>query len=203
MADQRGLRDATELPPTYRAHRTVDLKKDRKFAVAIQSIFALVALIAVGAAIVLGLPLGSRWSALLTVLVTLLACVVYMAVHEVTHGVALHLLTGVRPSYSVRFPFLTTGNCAYLTRRSAVIVALAPAVFWGSVLVAALLVLPQDYRLTAYVLLALNFTGSAGDYVEVYLVSQQQPDALVQDDGNKLHIFVPEGPRLFDGPSSS
>ncbi|WP_211219896.1 DUF3267 domain-containing protein [Glaciibacter superstes] len=84
-----------------------------------------------------------------------------MAVHEATHGVVLQTLTTVKHSYAVRFPFLTTGNHAYLTRRSAIVVALAPAVIWGILLVAALLALPQDYLLTAYILLALNFAGSA------------------------------------------
>jgi hypothetical protein len=89
----------------------------------------------------------------------------------------------------------TFAMSAYLTRRSAVIVALAPAVLWGIVLVAALFIVPQDYRLTVYILLALNFAGSAGDFVEVYVVSRQQPDALIQDDGNKVLVFVPQDPR--------
>jgi hypothetical protein len=40
---------------------------------------------------------------------------------------------------------------------------------------------------------ALNFAGSVGDCVEAYVVSRQQPDALVQDDGDKVHVFVPHG----------
>lgn len=168
MRDQARLRDTAELPPAYRAHRTVDLKKDRKFAVAVQGLFVLVALFAIAAVLLLDLPLVSRWGPIVTIPVTLLACLVYMAVHEATHGVVLQLLTKVRPSYAVRFPFLTTGNRAYLTRRSAVIVALAPGIIWGIVPLVALLTLPADYRLTAYILLALNFAGSAGDCVEVY-----------------------------------
>lgn len=33
MGSQRQLQDTTELPRTYREHRTVDFKQDRKFAV--------------------------------------------------------------------------------------------------------------------------------------------------------------------------
>ncbi|MFJ6303195.1 DUF3267 domain-containing protein [Pseudarthrobacter oxydans] len=183
--------DTVELPPDYRPHRTVNLKKDGKFPAAVQGIFVLVALLAVSAALLLGLPLGSGWSPLVTVPVTLLACLAYMAAHEAAHGVVLQLLTRVRPTYAVRFPFLTTGNRAYLTRRTAVVVALAPCIVWGGVLLAALLTVPADYRITMYVLLALNFAGSAGDYVEVYVVSRQQPDALVQDEGDNINVFVP------------
>lgn len=191
MSSQRRLQDTAELPRTYREHRTVDFKKDKKFTVAVQGLFVLMALVAVGVALLLALPLETDWRPILTIPVTLFACLLYMAAHEATHGVALQLMTTVKPSYAVRFPFLTTGSHAYLTRRNAVIVALAPCVIWGIVLVAALLTLQQDYLLTAYILLALNFAVSAGDYVEVYLVSRQQPDALVQDDGGTIRVFVP------------
>lgn len=192
MRDQDRLRDTAELPPAYQQHRTVDVKTDRRFAVAVQGLFVLVAIVAVAAALLLELPLASSWSPVVIIPVTLLACLGYMAVHELTHGVVLQLLTKVQPSYTVRFPFLTTGNHAYLTRRSAVIVALAPSVVWGVVLLIALLTLPADYRLTTYILLALNLAGSSGDWVEVFVVARQQHDALVQDNGDKIHIFVPQ-----------
>ncbi|WP_411733783.1 DUF3267 domain-containing protein [Paeniglutamicibacter sp.] len=191
MSDQSRLRDTIELPSSYQQHTTVDLKKDRKLTVAVQGIFVLVVLLAAVAALLLDLPPATSWPHLVTIPVTLAVCLVYMAVHEVTHGVALQLLTKMKPSYAVRFPFLTTGNHAFLTRRSAVIVALAPAAIWGIVLVVALFTLPSDYLLSAYILLTLNFAGSAGDFVEVYVVSRQQQDALVKDDGNQIHVYVP------------
>jgi hypothetical protein len=160
MGDQVILRDTAELPRTYREHRTVDLKKDKRFAVAVQGLFVLMALVAVGAALLLDLPLETSWSPILTTSVTLFACLIYMTVHEATHGVVLQILTKMKPSYAVRFPFLTTGNHAYLIRRSAVVVALAPALMWGIVLAAALLTLPQDYLLTAY----LTFRTSRARY---------------------------------------
>lgn len=86
MRGRPGLRSAAELPSGYRIHRTVDLEKDRKFAVAVQGLFVLVALCAVAAALLLDVPLTSGWSPVVTVPVTLLMCLVYMAVHEATHG---------------------------------------------------------------------------------------------------------------------
>jgi hypothetical protein len=191
MGAERSPQSIEELPASYRVHLTVDLKKDKKLATAVQGIFVLIALVAVGAALLLGLPLETGWPSWAAILVTAGACFVYMAVHEATHGVTLRLLTGVKPSYRLRFPFLITGSRAYLTRRSAAMVALAPAVLWGIVLLAALFTLPDDCRLTTYVLFVLNFAGSAGDFVEGYVVSQQQPQALVQDDGDKVNVFLP------------
>ncbi|WP_051479194.1 DUF3267 domain-containing protein [Arthrobacter sp. H5] len=186
------LRDTTSLPSSYRTHRSVDFKKDRKFATTIQLVFMLVVLGAVAAAFLLELPLGTTWTPAFTIPITLGACLAYMAIHEATHGVVLQAVTKVKPTYAFRFPFLTTGNRAYLTRQNAVAVAVAPAIIWGIVLIAAQLTVPQDYLLSAYILLTLNFAGSAGDYVEVAVLLRQPQDALVKDDGNQIHVFVPK-----------
>lgn len=186
-----GAPDSAILPDTYRHHSTVDLKKNRGLSGAVQVFFLLAAASAVGGALLLDLPLQTNWNPMVSVPVMLVACVVYMAIHEATHGVALQLLTRVAPSYTVRFPFLSTGNHAYLTRRTATIVALAPLVLWGIVLIAAVVTVPDDFRLSVYVLLALNVAGSAGDLVEVWVVARQRPDALLQDDGDEIHVFHP------------
>lgn len=185
-------RDVLELPMTYHRHLTVDFKKDRKFSVALQGIFLAVILIAVALALIFDLPLASGWSPVITALITLLLLLVYMAAHEATHGVTLRLLTGTQPSYAVRFPFLTTSSPLHLTRRSIIIVALSPCLIWGAVLLTALLVVPEDLRLTVYILLALNFAGSAGDYLEAVLSLRQPREALIQDEGDCVHVFLPD-----------
>ena len=191
MIDRTALQDGTHLPSDYREHQAVDLKKNRMSAIAIQAIFVVIAVVTVIVPLLFRVPLGTGWSPFLTIPVTLVAALVYMALHEATHGVMLQLITKVKPSYRVRFPFLTTGNRAYLTRRSAVLVALAPAVLWGVVLSAVLLVVPVDFRFTAYVVLALNFAGSSGDFVEAFVVTRLPRDALVKDDGDKVRVFLP------------
>lgn len=189
--DTQRQRDTAELPATYQKHRTVDFKKDRKTAVLIQGIFLAVALIAGWAAVFFELPLTSGWPPVITVPVTLLTCLVYMALHEATHGVTLRLLTGTQPSYAVRFPFLSTSSSLYLTRQSTVITALSPCVVWGVVFVASLFIVPADLRLTVYILLALNFAGSAGDYLETSLALRQPREALLRDEGDRVHVFLP------------
>lgn len=185
-------RGTLELPTTYRRHLTVDFKKDRKFFVTLQGIFLAMVLVAVAVALAFDLPLASDWNPVVTALATLLLLLVYMAAHEVTHGVTLRLLTGTQPSYAVRFPFLSTSSPLYLTRGSLVIVALAPCLIWGAVLFTALLLAPADLRLTVYILLALNFAGSAGDYLETALALRQPREALLQDEGDCVHVFLPD-----------
>lgn len=184
-------RDTLELPTAYHRHLTVDFKKDRKYFTTLQGIFLAVVLIAVAVALVFDLPLASGWNPVVTIPVTVLSLLVYMAAHEATHGLTLRLLTGTQPSYSVKFPFLATSSPLHLTRRSLVITALSPSIIWGAVLFAALFFVPADACLTVYILLTLNFAGSAGDYLEAALALRQPGEALFQDEGDRVHVFLP------------
>lgn len=178
------------LPPTYQRHLTVDFKKDRKSAVSIQGIFLGVVVAAAAIALLFELPLPG-WSPWVTVPLTLLSCLLYMAAHEMTHGTTLRMLTGTKPAYAVRFPFLTTSSPFYLTRHSLIVTALSPCIVWGAVFLAALFIVPEELILTLSILLTLNFAGSAGDFVEAKLAFVQPRDALFQDEGNRFHVFIP------------
>ncbi|WP_380166288.1 DUF3267 domain-containing protein [Jannaschia sp. R86511] len=177
-------------PPGLLAHRTTDLKHGRS-AVAVQVVFAVVAAAAVGLALTSDLPLAGGWGAVTTWLVTLALCGVYMVLHELTHGAALRLLSDSGASFSVRFPYLSTGSDACLTKARFVAVALAPMVVCGAVLLVALLTVPAAWFLTLYVLTALNLAGSAGDLVQVATVARIPAGALVRDDGSETTVYLP------------
>ena len=183
----------TTPPAGYQIASTLDLKADRRAALTIQAGVALTVATAIALAFLLDLPLDSGWSSGVTAVLTVSAVVVYMVAHELTHGAALWVLTRVRPTYAVRLPFLTTGSQALLTRRDAVIVAMAPFLLWAVVLAAVWLTLPQDGLLTTYVLIVLNVAGSVGDAVQAWAVSQLAPGSLVRDDGTETTVFVPAG----------
>lgn len=179
------------LPPEYDSRMAVDLK-DRKVAAAIQLVFVVVAVVMVGGALLLDFPMssGNPW---VTISVAVVSCVVYMAVHELTHAVLLWAFSRVRPTVALRIPYLAVGGRGYLNRRSFVIVALAPVVLWGIVLVTLLFALPSQFFLPVYVVTVLNFAGSSGDYFQAYAVARLPGNALIQDDGKTTTVYLPAG----------
>jgi hypothetical protein len=185
--------NSLRLPIGYECHLSIDLEEDRVFNRWVRAVFLGVAVAAVAAALGLNLPLETAWSPWVSVPVTVLAVLFYFSAHEATHGLALRWRTGIRPSYAFAFPFLTTGSPAYLNRGSTAFVALAPSLAWGVLLLAAFLLAPADARLTLYLLLALNFAGSGGDYAEAALALRQPPEALIRDDGAEIGVFLPAG----------
>lgn len=187
------------VPPTVTAaptdHRVaaVDLEEDRGAGLLVQVGFLLVAVTMVGLALLLDLPLDSAWGGWTVALVTVLACVGYMAVHELTHGVLLWGLTGTRPTVAVRLPYLVTGSEALLTRRVAVAVALGPVVLWGLPLLGLLGVVRAELFVTVYVLVGLNLAGSVGDLLQAWRIGRLPADALVRDDGRRTTVHLPPG----------
>lgn len=179
----------TAPPADHRLHAELDLKEG-KAATTVQVVFALVAGAMVGLAFVIDLPTGG-WGGWTTAAVTAIACLLYTAVHELTHSAVLWAVSGVRPSVALRFPYLVTGNRAYLGRRAFVVVALAPAVLWGAVLIVLLLTVAPQFLLTVYVVAALNFASSAGDYYQTCAVARLPRSALIQDDGTTTRVYLP------------
>jgi hypothetical protein len=182
---------SSTLPPDFRLHGSVDLKRDRKQFTAIQVIAVLIVAAMVGPVVLLGLLPAAGWSTWVTIVVTVAACLVYGAVHELTHGAVLRLLCAERPSIAVRFPYLITGSPAYLGRTSFIAVALAPSVVWGAVLLVLLVAVPAPLVLTVFVVAVLNFAGSSGDYVQAYSVARLPVGALIRDDGTTTTVFLP------------
>lgn len=181
----------TDGPSGYGFHTEIDLKTDRRLSRTIQVVFALVVAGAVWSAVGLDLALESSWGTGVTVAVTVVACVAYAIGHEAIHGVLLSSLSGTASRYSLRLPYLTTGNDAFLDKTRFVIAALGPVVIWGAVLAVLFLALPQDFSLTLYVLTALNLAGSAGDYVQAVIVARLPSTAVIRDNGHQTTVWLP------------
>ena len=182
--------NTASLPAGYQLQGTMDLKKDKKINLAIQAAFILIVLLMIGLARWFGFPAKGSWSTGITILATVLAGLFYMAVHELTHGFFMKALSGVKPVYFARFPFLCTGSTAYFNKGSFILVALAPVVLWGLVLITLLLLLPPDFFLSIYIVTGLNFAGAAGDYFQTYKIAELPPMTLIQDDGKVTSIFT-------------
>lgn len=179
-----------ELPAGYVRKGSIDPGRGR-LAVAVQTIAGAIVATMVGVAVLADFPPSGSWGTGTTIAAIIAACVAYAALHELTHGVVLRLLTGVRPSYTVRLPYVATGCDAYLKRSTVVAVALAPALVWGVVLVVLLLVMPDDVLLITYVVAGLNFAGSVSDYAQAWEAWRHPPMARFRDVGEATAVFLP------------
>jgi len=179
------------LPSDYQFHTNFDFNKDKKILYGLQiSLFAILGLM-IGLSYLLELPMKSSWSTVATILITVGMAGFYLIIHEFTHGAFYYFLSGVKPIYAVKLPYLATGSPVYFNKTSFMIIALAPVVVWGIILTLMLLFLPADFFKSIYIVLAINFAGSSGDIFLSYKLSKLPSKALFQDKtGTDPKVFL-------------
>ncbi len=191
----------SQLPAGYREHRRVDLQRDKKAALLVNgaAAAATVLLLLAGGLLVPASaffdagPDDSFWRAvLLKPLVMLAGVILYVLLHELTHGAAMKAFGARR----VRFGF--TGLYAYagseqdwFDRTAYLVTALAPLAVWGVIFTAALLLVPRSWFWVVYLWQVCNVTGAAGDIYVSILTARMPRTVLCRDTGVSMSFFLP------------
>ncbi|WP_298826937.1 DUF3267 domain-containing protein [uncultured Planococcus sp.] len=179
------------LPAGYEAKRTFNLAKDKHLNGMIQFSFLFITGVLISLALWTGLPLSTDLNPFLSFLVTVLLVLIYMAFHELTHALFIKFFSGSRPSFRIRFPFLSVGSEAVFKRGNFIVIALAPVLLWGTLLIILLLVIPERFFLSIFIVVIVNFAGSGGDYVQASIAFNSPAHTLFQDNGKETTLFVP------------
>lgn len=184
--------NTSTLPADYKAVRKVNLAKDKNIYLIIQLCFIFITVVLIGFAFWADLPLSNSMNPLFSFLTTIFMALVYMSLHELTHAFFINIFSGRRPSFRIRFPFLSVGSKTYFNRKSFIIIALAPVLIWGITLTILLFIVPLQVFLSFYILLIINFAGSAGDYIQAYIAFKSPMESLLQDNGKETTLYMPE-----------
>ena len=184
--------NARILPPGYRLAGTMDFLRNRRQMMAVLKLSA--ALVAGPLALgLLAYPVGPAWALLksdpLPWLALAAMLILYIPLHELTHGAAMYALSGVKPTYGLKLPYAYAGSTAWFDRRSHIVTALAPVVLWGAALQAAVALAPEGWRWLIWIVQISNLSGSAGDIYTAWALSRMPGDLLIQDTGVCMRIM--------------
>ena len=170
-----------KLPGNYRYAATMDFVRNRKQMRAVM----ILSLILIAAPALAGLalsPIPPAWRFMMDHwylwFALAAALVIYIPLHELTHGAAMYALSGVKPSYG----------------RTHILTALAPVVFWGVVLAALAAALPREWFWPIWIVQISNLSGSAGDIYCAWVLARMEGDLLIQDTGVRMRIFRKKDP---------
>ncbi|MFQ7159499.1 MAG: DUF3267 domain-containing protein [Ruthenibacterium sp.] len=83
------------------------------------------------------------------------------------------------------------GSKAYFGRKSYIVIALAPLVFWGLVLAALCIVAPAQWFWVFYLVQVTNVSGAAGDFYIAWKAARMPAGVLVQDTGLEMTFYAP------------
>ena len=180
------------LPPGCRLVRTLDFSRSRRQMLTIARLGLALLLVPLAAALSLCPPRPSvrgfietwpLWAAMLGMQV------LYIPLHELTHGLSMLLLSGMRPSYGIRLPYAWCGSDVWFDRRSHVITALAPLTVWGLVFHFLILRLPGQWFWPVFLVQLSNLSGSAGDIYSAWLLMHMDGELLIQDTGTRMRVM--------------
>lgn len=191
------MEDTWVLPNGYRPIRRVDLQKDRKTAVWV-NLFSLLLLAAMIVPVLFAVPFNlfdpqdggmAVYFARLAVLIA--ALLVYLVLHELVHGVFIWFFSGRMARFGFTGLYAYAGSEAYFKKSSYLIIALAPIVVWGMVLLVLNFLVPPDWFWVIYLIQAINISGAAGDLYVTVLFARLPKHILVQDIGTAMTVYAP------------
>ena len=185
-----------ELPAGYAEAYTIDaadkkigLKLNLIGGVGMVVLIALFALIIRPGKILEGMSI-SRY------LILMGAMLIYLVLHELTHGAAYKLLTGQKLTFGFT---ATVAYCGvpdiYVYRKASMISLLAPFCVFNLVFGGAALLLQDPWdKMIAAILLAIHIGGCVGDLYDtgLYLLRFRDPRTLMRDTGPKQTFYLPE-----------
>lgn len=185
--------NAARLPAGYRLVGTLDFVHNRKLMLKVNGAALVIAILMVAGGLIVR-PFGpcwqllkDHWYAWLAILAMLLA---YIILHELTHGIFMHAISGVRPQYGFQLCYAYAGSRVWFDRRSHIVIALAPLVIWGVILQVLCAVLPEAWFWPVWMVQISNVSGSVGDvYCAVYL-ARLPGEILIQDTGTRMRIMA-------------
>lgn len=186
----------SELPSGYGESFKIDLQKDKKTALVVNGIglFLLAALCALGHRLVpfsvlfdleAGYPLYfGRLAALL------IGLVLYMVLHELVHGICMKRFGAPKIKYGFTGLYAYAGSDWYFYRRPYIIIALAPVVVWGIVLLVLNCVVGAAWFWVVYVIQVCNLSGAAGDLYVTVRLCRMPEDILIRDTGLSMTVYA-------------
>ncbi len=190
------------LPDGYRLLREIDLQKDKKLAVGVNLGALSIALLlgALGLAVhPFSLTAGSSTAGglffdFLPSLLLLGSMILYLFLHELTHGFFIRRYAHCRVEYGFTGLNAFAGNRnAYFDRRSYLVIGLSPVVLLGSVLLLGNLIFPAELFWFFYLLQIVNLSGAAGDLYVTWLVLRMPEDVLINDSGVSMRFYAGPG----------
>ena len=184
------------LPEGYEKIYSVDLGKNKKVALFINAlavfIGAAMALIAHFAVCPVGTLFemdGGIGNYLIRFGALALGSVLYIILHEATHGVAMKISGTKNVKYGFTGLYAFAGSDDYYTRGAYIFIALAPVVLFGIIFGIAAAFLDGAWFWVVYILQITNISGASGDAFVTVRFLMMPKDILVRDSGVGMVVY--------------
>lgn len=183
------------LPDDYRIIFAVDLQKDKKLLLLINSIAVIIG-------IILAVPMHFRVSIanlfdmesgigayFIRFSVLVLGLIAYIFLHELVHGITMKLCGTNKVKYGFTGIYAYAGSDDYYNKSGYVAIALAPVVIWGIILAIINVFVPIEWFWVVYIIQISNISGAAGDFYVTYKFMKFPNNILIKDSGVGMEVY--------------
>lgn len=192
-----------ELPDGYRQVKTVDAG-EKRFAILMNLAAALLtAAVGVGGFFLKfaddpgsAFPdLSNVWLFEGWLFAILVSLIVYIVLHELTHGIVYKILTGEKLTFGLKLSCAFCGvPDVYVTRKTALLSLLAPFTVFSVAFLVPFFLLSGPLSFAFLVLFSLHFGGCAGDlYDTILLLFRLKGSLLMRDTGPRQTFYIRSG----------
>lgn len=189
------MKFTAKLPENYKEILAVDLQKNKRLALLVNGLALIISAVMVIIGLIIS-PLSELYSAgpkiLINLPVMLLGLPLYLVLHELVHGIFMYSYSRVKPRYGFTGMYAFAGSDGYFAKLPYIIIALAPVVIWGVVLLILNIVLPPYLFWGVYMIQITNVSGAAGDAYVTAKFSRLPGSILVRDTGVAMTVYAPE-----------
>lgn len=181
------MKCVTNLPDSYEEILAVDFQNNIKLALLANgmALGIMVVLLAIGTIFAPLHTLFYSWNMMIMGIGT----VVYLALHELVHGICMKCFGSRTVKYGVAGLYAYAGSQDYFGKRPYLVIALAPVVLLGCVLLVLTAVVDSQYFWGVYFVQIANLSSAAGDLYITYRFSKLPQDILVQDAGVSMVVY--------------
>lgn len=192
-----------ELPDGYQPAKTVDVG-EKRFAILMNLAAALLtAVVGVGGFFLkfAGEPgsaipdLSNVWLFEGWLFAILVSLIVYLVLHELTHGIVYKILTGEKLTFGLKLSCAFCGvPDVYVTRKTALLALLAPFTVFSVAFLVPFFLLSGSLSFSFLVLFSLHFGGCAGDLYDTFLLLfRLKGNLLMRDTGPRQTFYIRSG----------
>ena len=192
-----------ELPDGYQPAKTVDVG-EKRFAILMNlAATLLTAVVGVGGFFLkfAGDPgsaipdLSNVWLFEGWLFAILVSLIVYLVLHELTHGIVYKILTGEKLTFGLKLSCAFCGvPDVYVTRKTALLALLAPFTVFSVAFLVPFFLLSGLLSFSFLVLFSLHFGGCAGDLYDTFLLLfRLKGNLLMRDTGPRQTFYIRSG----------
>ncbi len=184
------------LPENYQETLSVDLGQNKKLSLFVNLLsIAMMLVMAVGMAVLVPIPslfaASGLWWLVIRFLVIMAALVLYILLHELTHGITMKLCGAEKVSYGFTGVYAYAGCREFFPKKAYITVALAPVILWGIVLSVVCILVPTEWFWVFYIVQITNISGAAGDLYVIFRFFTLPDDVLIFDTGTAMTVYAP------------